>query len=90
MKTLEYYYVDGTYVILENYSIDTNGVVTNIITGRAMARHKNSNGYNVVSVRYEEKQRQFRVARAIASTFLGKPPTIHHTADHIDRTWRAL
>jgi hypothetical protein len=29
------------------------------------------------------KERQIRVARAVASTFLGKPPTNKHTADHI-------
>ena len=31
------------------------------------------------------KQRKIRVGRAVASTFLGPPPTSEHTVDHIDR-----
>ncbi|AGE50334.1 hypothetical protein ATCVCanal1_858L [Acanthocystis turfacea Chlorella virus Canal-1] len=41
--------------------------------------------YYRVSVRHEGNQRKILVGRALASTFLGKPPTLQHTADHKDK-----
>ncbi|AGE49554.1 hypothetical protein ATCVCan0610SP_639L [Acanthocystis turfacea Chlorella virus Can0610SP] len=81
---LHYYSNKGELTVFSGYTIDENGVVTNVATGRPMAKH-NANGYNIVHVRCDGARRYIRVIRALASTFLGPPPSMHHTADHIDR-----
>lgn len=85
MTTLEYYWADGTHTTLGEYTIDNNGIVANGTKGHTMSQYKNKSGYNNVSVRYKGKQYNIRVARALASTFIGPPPTNHHTAEHKDR-----
>ncbi|AGE59642.1 hypothetical protein ATCVTN60342_084L [Acanthocystis turfacea Chlorella virus TN603.4.2] len=50
-----------------------------------MVQSKNNLGYNIVTIRHEGKPRTISVFRALASTFLGSPPSIHDTADHDDR-----
>lgn len=85
MKTLEYHWGDGTHTVFNGYTIDKYGIVTNIKTGQVISR-RITNTYNRVSITHEGNRRSILVARALASTFLGKPPTEHHTADHIDRT----
>lgn len=85
MKTLEYYSSDGTHTVFKNYAIDEAGVVTNISLGMIATRCESIDGYNRVNVSSKGKQHNILVGRAIASTFIGKPPTLHHTADHIDR-----
>ncbi|AGE56540.1 hypothetical protein ATCVNEJV2_164L [Acanthocystis turfacea Chlorella virus NE-JV-2] len=84
MKTLEYHWDDGTHTVFTGYTIDNDGVVRNVKTGKVMTQSKNANGYYKVTIRYEGKSHTIRVARAIASTFLGPPTTPHHTADHKD------
>lgn len=85
MKTLEYYWSDGTHAVFEKYIIDENGVIISLVTGTKMTRCLVS-GYNRVSVRnIDGKLRHILVGRALASTFLGRPPTVYHTADHKDR-----
>lgn len=84
MKTLEYYFSDGRYKRFDNYTIDQNGVITNINTGNYISRYGKE--YNMVTVTDNDGvQCGVRIARAIASTFIGEIPTIHHTADHIDQ-----
>jgi hypothetical protein len=85
MKTLEYYSADGTHRVFDGYEIDENGVVTNVATGRPMAQIQDVNGYNKITLRHDGARRAIRVARALASTFLGSPPTNRHTVDHIDQ-----
>ncbi|AGE58020.1 hypothetical protein PBCVNW6652_482R [Paramecium bursaria Chlorella virus NW665.2] len=83
IKTLEYYFEDGSHVIFEKYTIDTIGFIKNTETGQT--RSYGNGIYNVCIVYDDEgKRRMIRVARAVASTFLGKPPTPYHTADHIE------
>ena len=88
-KTLEYYFVIAkviVHVIFNKYTIDENGVVRNKKTGEAVRPSTDEAGYRRVSVLDASgKSRKIRVARALASTFLGPPPTKEHTADHIDR-----
>jgi hypothetical protein len=84
MKPLEYVWSDGIYTKIEKYAINENGVVTNVHTGKVLTRHRIGK-YNIVTILHEGRQRYIRVARAIASTFIGPPPTIRHTADHIDK-----
>ena len=69
------------HVIFNKYTID-NGVIKNS-KGEPMAYNKNKGGYNRCSVSDDSgKTRNIQVGRAIASTFLGSPPTPAHTADH--------
>jgi hypothetical protein len=83
METLRYYFEDGTLVIFDKYTIDTFGVIRNKKTEKMMSIRKVKAGYNTVGVvdKYG-KQRSLLIGRAIASTFVGPPPTLEHTADH--------
>ncbi|AGE48888.1 hypothetical protein PBCVAP110A_645R [Paramecium bursaria Chlorella virus AP110A] len=83
IKTLEYYFKDKSHVIFEKYTIDALGIVKNKKTGQTPSY---GNGeYNVCVLSDNVgKKRNIRVARAVASTFLGKPATPEHTADHIE------
>ena len=82
-ETLEYYFEDESHVIFEKYTIDTLGIIKHKISGQTPSYGKGT--YNRCSV-YDDggKLRTIRIARAVASTFLGKPPTSEHTADHIE------
>jgi len=89
IEPLKYYFLIEKLIVLvifNRYTIDTNGVIVNKETGTTPTTHVNTDGYNVCSV-YEDsgKQRHIRVCRAIASTFIGAPPSPDHTADHKDR-----
>lgn len=84
MTTLEYYFSNDDHVMFDKYSIDTDGIITNINTCAEVVQHLN-NGYKSVNVTDNNGiLRRIRVARAIASTFLGKPLK-GQTADHIDQ-----
>jgi hypothetical protein len=86
IEPLKYYFKDGSYVKFNRYTIDTFGVVRNAETGETVSSREDKSGYNVCSVTEDTgKQRGIRVCRAIASSFYGKPPTLYHTVDHIDR-----
>ena len=81
MTTLEYYWEDGTHTVFSNYTIDRNSVVKNA-SGHVMSQCTNEDGYKRVILRHEGKPRAILVHRALASTFLGPPPTLEHTTDH--------
>jgi len=81
---LKYYAKDGTLMVCNKYTID-NGIIKNA-KGEPIAYHKNKDKYNTCNVTNDNgKERQILVGRAIASTMYGPPPTLEHTADHIDR-----
>ena len=83
IKPLKYYFEDGTHIIFNKYIIE-NGIIKNE-KGEPMTYRKKGK-YNTCDVYdYNGKRRIIRVARAIASTMYGPPPTSEHTADHIDR-----
>jgi hypothetical protein len=84
INPLKYYSKDGTLTEFNKYTIE-NGIIKNE-KGEPIAYRKKKDKYNTCSV-YDDsgKQRILRVARAIASTMYGPPPTLAHTADHIDR-----
>jgi len=89
-RPLEYYFVIANaivHVIFDKYTIDENGVVRNKATQEALRYSTDEAGYQIVGV-YDAsgKQRGIRIARAIASTFLGPPTLKAHTVDHIDQT----
>jgi hypothetical protein len=82
-KTLEYYFKDGRHIVFNKYTIDDEGNIINIVNKKKVTY---SGEYNGCGVRDDTgKTLQIRVARALVSTFHGKPPTSNHTADHIDR-----
>lgn len=85
-QSLKYYPNDGTLTEYSKYTIDTSGVVRNKKTGIVLGTFKNASEYNTTGVSDDNgKRRGIRVTRAVASTFLGPPPTTEHTADHKDR-----
>lgn len=84
IKQLEYDFEDGTRVEFTKYMID-NGIIKNKKTGKIL-KYRKMDQYNVCTVRDDGgKPRDIRVGRAMASTFLGPPPSLAHTADHVDR-----
>ena len=84
MTTLEYYWEDGTHTTFTKYTIDEYSVIKNE-RGYVMSQNKNKSGYNKITLTHEGNRRNIYVARALASTFLGPPPTLQHTADHKDK-----
>jgi hypothetical protein len=83
VKTLEYYFEDESHVIFNKYTCDALGIIKNKKSGRTPSYGNKE--YNEFTVRDDEgKQRTIYVGRAVASTFLGKPPTPEHTANHIE------
>ncbi|AGE57788.1 hypothetical protein ATCVNTS1_840L [Acanthocystis turfacea Chlorella virus NTS-1] len=84
MTTLQYYSAKGVLTVFDEFTIDKTSVITNTKTRNVMFHHKNDDGYNIVNVRLDGEPKQIRVARAMASTFIGSPPTLHHTAEHKD------
>jgi hypothetical protein len=85
-KTLEVWFKDGRYKKFNNYTVDTRAVVRHKATGDILRPYENKEMYNVITVRDElKKQYKIRLARAVTSTFYGKPETLDLTADHIDR-----
>ena len=84
-RTLVYYFEDGTRVTFNKYSIYSFGYIKNKKTGRILAIKKNGD-YNVINIFDEKgKRRGIYIGHAIVSTFIGRPPTLKHTADHIDK-----
>lgn len=84
MTTLEYYFSNGKHIVFHNHSISERGIIRNVarnvIISQRGKKYKLSSIVGTDNTRYT-----IRIARAIASTFLGKPPAPYHTADHIDR-----
>ncbi|AGE57947.1 hypothetical protein PBCVNW6652_265L [Paramecium bursaria Chlorella virus NW665.2] len=84
VKTLEYYFEDGSHVIFNKYTINAlDGIIKHTESGKTPSYGKGT--YNRCGVTDDKgKRRTIVVGRAVASTFLGKPPTPKHTADHIE------
>jgi hypothetical protein len=80
-ETLSYYSTDGRHIMFHDFTIDYIGIVRDI-NDNVITPLLNGNGYEIVSVSKDSKRYQIRVARAVASTFFGPPPTLKHTADH--------
>jgi hypothetical protein len=82
--SLEYYYNDGRHVVFDKYEIDMFGGIYNKNTKKRLS-YRRQGEYDAVSVyNYEKKMCNIIVARAVVSTFHGKPPTIEHSTEHID------
>jgi hypothetical protein len=85
LATLLYDSKKGVHTSFDKYWIDQLSVITNKDSGEAPSYRKIGK-YNMATV-YDNDSNActIRVGRAVASTFLGPPPTLAHTADHIDR-----
>ena len=82
-ETLEYYFEDESHVVFNKYTCDALGIIKHKKSGKTPSYGNEK--YNRCGVTDDDgKKRNIQVARAVASTFLGKPPTIEHTADHIE------
>jgi len=83
VKTLEYYFDNNLHIVFKKYTIDTFGIIKTVKTGKTPSYGNGS--YNKCAV-YDDKGKQHMIliGRAVASTFLGKPPTPGHTTDHIE------
>lgn len=85
MTTLKYC-PGGTVdvVSLDKYILD-DGKIINKKSGKVLSYSQNSRGDYMCGVYFNDgKGTPIYVARAILATLVGPPPTIHHTADHID------
>jgi hypothetical protein len=85
---LKYYFANNykECVNFDKYTIDEQGVIRNKATREALTYTTNKEDYQNTGVQNASgKRRGILIGRAIASTFLGPPPTKAHTADHIDR-----
>ncbi|ABU43564.1 hypothetical protein AR158_C018R [Paramecium bursaria Chlorella virus AR158] len=80
--TYRYFKDDGEYEIFDDYTIDTNRVVERKDGGKSPTPYI-TNGYLRVNVRKNDKRCGRSLARAMLSTFLGPPPDLTFTADHI-------
>jgi hypothetical protein len=87
--TLTYWYVDGRHYVFTKYEISDDGQIRNSKTLAVLRQRitKRGKGYHVVNVVDDVGITQtIRLARAMCCSFIGKPPTKLHTADHIDGT----
>ena len=86
---MNYYYAKDSKIELvsfNKYTIDTNGIIRNKKTGKIVRPYNTQAGYKAASVMNNAGRKcNIFIGRAIASTYLGSPPTPDHTADHIDR-----
>jgi hypothetical protein len=81
MKTLLYDYYNGYHTVYDEYTIDTFGIVRDM-SGFVKPPYADNEGYQRVYIRKNGKTYSLYVHRAVASSFIGKPPTRKHTADH--------
>ena len=78
------YYTTDEKRIYDCYEIhDKTGEIRNNKTNQYISSSDGKNTVRVTLFR-NRKGEKVSVARAILSTFVGKPPTIYHTADHMN------
>ena len=81
--TLRYFKDDGEYEVFDDYTIDTNKIIERKDRKKDPIPYE-TGGYLKISVRKNKKPYARSLARAILSTFLGPPPDLMFTADHIE------
>ena len=81
--TYRYFKADGEYEVFDDYTIDTNRVVERKDGGKSPTPYI-LGGYLYVSVSKNKQSYTRSIARAMLSTFLGPPPDLTFTADHIE------
>ena len=86
-KKLEYHFETGEHIVFDSYTINENGEVKNNITGKKISLCIDNLYYRFTVVDNNKKPRKISLHRALASTFIGKPPTIQHSVDHINNNY---
>lgn len=82
------YYTSDEKRIYDCYEIhEKTGEIRNNKTKQYISSNAGKNTVRVTLFR-ERKGEKVSVARAILSTFVGEPPTRHHTADHINTNYQ--
>ena len=72
---LQYYSKCGKHTVFNTYTINFFGIIKNKNTGKPLS-YKKSNLYNATNVFDDEGNRVgIQIARAMVSSFLGKPHT---------------
>jgi len=90
-RFIKYFFDDGRPPLeSKKYTVDTLGVVRYTIpySGRESPSIRWKDNYALVHITQNNKQCQLRVARIVASTFLGPPPESTYTVDHADQNRR--
>jgi hypothetical protein len=82
-ETFVYFTDDGHLEIFDDYTLDSNKVLERIDGTRSPTPRK-QHGYFFVDVSKNRKQHGRRLCRAMLSTFLGPPPNMSYTVDHIE------
>ena len=86
IRPIKYFFHNGNPPLeSKKYTIDTLGVVryAKPYGGRESPSISwNKEGYANVFITHDKKRHELRVARIVASTFLGPPPDKTYTADH--------
>jgi len=85
-RTLEYYYIDGRHVVFNKYAIFVWGEIINKRTQNSIGYTISKDGYQTAGVVNDidlKKQQRIVVARAMVSTFQGRPSK-NHTVDHLE------
>ncbi|ABU44049.1 hypothetical protein AR158_C504L [Paramecium bursaria Chlorella virus AR158] len=86
MTTVKYYYSDGRNEIFDKYDTDIFGNIKNKKNDQEVSQHIRSDGYKRISLCDNNgRLKTLIVHRIVASTFLGPPPTLDHTPDHLNR-----
>jgi hypothetical protein len=83
---LEYYYNNGRHVTFKKYEIDMFGNIYNKKTGVRLSYSKIGDYDKVTVTDSTMKKCNILIARAVVSTFHGKPPTKEHSTEHVDCT----
>ncbi|AGE54271.1 hypothetical protein PBCVIL52s1_547R [Paramecium bursaria Chlorella virus IL-5-2s1] len=81
--TFRYFKKDGEHEIFDDYTIDTNKKIDRKDGTRAPTPYI-MNGYMYIVVSKNGERYTRSIARAMLSTFLGPPPDLTFTADHIE------
>jgi hypothetical protein len=83
-RTLELYMMSGEHRIFNKYEINEDSVIINKKTKKYVTKINRSNYYTVTLYGDDGKKNNISVARAMLSTFIGRPEEPMFTADHIN------
>jgi hypothetical protein len=81
-QTMWYFKDDGQFEVFDDYTLDSNRVIERKDGGKTTIPYI-LNGYLTINVSKNGKRYGRRLSRAMLSTFLGPPPDVTYTADHI-------
>jgi hypothetical protein len=82
-KKVEIFFENGEHKYFDKYEVNVCAILRNSKSKKILGLHGSIGGYNRVSM-YDNDGKSYMVslARIVLSTFVGKPSTNQHTADH--------